>query len=224
MHSPKSPHGFSEAFAIDQIADALAGDGFGVFADAVSPSLLCLLREEALAYWREGSFRQAKIGRGEGAAVQSEIRGDQIYWLESGPNTPPGQALWLGQMESLRGALNQALFLALESYEGHLAMYPEGAHYRPHLDQHRDTASRLITLIAYFNEDWQPGHGGQLRLYTEPNKGVAGPYIDVAPTFGTVVVFRSAEFWHEVLPARKARTSLTGWFRVRPSTGIPLIP
>ena len=37
----------------------------------------------------------------------------------------------------------------------------------------------------------------------------------VSPEAGTVVCFLSAEFEHEVMPAKKERASLTGWFRKR---------
>ena len=57
--------------------------------------------------------------------------------------------------------------------------------------------------------------GGQLRLYTDPAKGAAGPFLDVFPQAGTVVIFRSADFWHEVMPSARVRLSLTGWLRGR---------
>lgn len=34
---------------------------------------------------------------------------------------------------------------------------------------------------------------------------------------GTLVVFLSEEFEHEVLPAKRDRYSIAGWFRVNPS-------
>jgi len=42
-------------------------------------------------------------------------------------------------------------------------------------------------------------------------------YQDVPPEGGTLVCFMSERFWHEVLPARRLRLSLTGWFRRRGS-------
>ncbi len=99
------------------------------------------------------------------------------------------------------------------SYEGHLARYPVGGFYKPHLDQHHGSPTRQISIIAYLNTDWQPGDGGELRLYTSPTEGIHGPFIDFAPTAGTIIAFRSADFWHEVLPAKAPRLSLTGWLR-----------
>jgi SM-20-related protein len=40
-------------------------------------------------------------------------------------------------------------------------------------------------------------------------------HFDVAPIGGTFVTFLSAEYEHEVLPARRERASLTGWFTTR---------
>jgi SM-20-related protein len=38
---------------------------------------------------------------------------------------------------------------------------------------------------------------------------------DVAPQAGTLMVFMSAQWPHEVLPATRDRLSITGWFRRR---------
>ncbi|MFT6394425.1 MAG: SM-20-related protein [Methylophilaceae bacterium] len=39
--------------------------------------------------------------------------------------------------------------------------------------------------------------------------------MDILPKSGRIVLFLSAKFWHEVLPATRERLSLTGWFRTR---------
>ena len=39
--------------------------------------------------------------------------------------------------------------------------------------------------------------------------------IDVQPLGGTLVCFLAERFEHEVLPARRERLSVTGWFRAR---------
>jgi SM-20-related protein len=41
--------------------------------------------------------------------------------------------------------------------------------------------------------------------------------LDVLPEGGTLVAFLSERFQHEVLPARRERLALTGWFRRRAS-------
>ncbi|QLF95039.1 2OG-Fe(II) oxygenase [Pseudomonas sp. ABC1] len=156
---------------------------------------------------REGSLTPAGIGRGEGVAVMEGIRGDQIDWLD------PGQAAisdrYLATMDELRQALNQAFFLGLEEFECHFALYPPGAFYKPHLDRFRDDDSRTVTAVLYLNHDWQPEHGGEMRMHL-----AQGP-LDVAPLAGSLVVFMSGEVLHEVLPTSVDRLALTGWFRRR---------
>jgi len=39
----------------------------------------------------------------------------------------------------------------------------------------------------------------------------------ITPSLGTIVVFLSEEFPHEVLPAKSDRYSITGWFRLNNS-------
>jgi SM-20-related protein len=71
----------------------------------------------------------------------------------------------------------------------------------------------VLSIALYLNADWRAEDGGALRLYLE----AAGraPYADIAPVGGTLVAFRSERFPHAVLPARRERLSLTGWFRRR---------
>lgn len=163
--------------------------------------------------WEVGAFRQAGVGRGTSLTIREDIRRDHVLWIEKDVITA-SQAAWLRQLEELRMALNQRLFLGLFDYEGHFAIYPPGGFYKPHLDRHRQTQDRLITVILYLNEDWQPGDGGELRLWTTPGE-TEGPMELIQPRFGTLVAFLAGDHWHEVLPAHRERLSITGWFRQR---------
>jgi SM-20-related protein len=102
------------------------------------------------------------------------------------------------------------LYLGLEDFESHFALYPPGAFYLKHLDRFRDDDRRMVSAVVYLNEGWLPEHGGQLRMYLDEG----GEY-DVVPVGGCLVVFLSGEVPHEVLPAMRERLSLTGWFRRR---------
>ena len=117
---------------------------------------------------------------------------------------------YLNLMESLREALNRGLFLGLEDFECHFALYPPGAFYRKHVDRFRDDDRRMVSVVVYLNEGWLPEDGGQLRMYLDEER-----VHDVQPTGGCLVVFLSGEVPHEVLPANRERLSLTGWFRRR---------
>lgn len=82
--------------------------------------------------------------------------------------------------------------------------------YKRHLDQHKNQDTRVVTIISYLNESWEDKDGGELQLYLNDGKTVS-----VQPKAGTLVCFMSAEFEHEVFPAKRERASLTGWFRKR---------
>ncbi|MFL6195404.1 MAG: 2OG-Fe(II) oxygenase [Thermoanaerobaculia bacterium] len=169
------------------------------------------LREEAFGLWEDGAFRRAGVGAGAELGVRPEIRTDQILWLQE-PYTE-AQRAYLDEMERLRLAINQSLFLGLFSFEGHLAVYPPGSFYKKHLDRFQNASQRVVSCILYLNEDWSPEDGGQLRLYDGPEEGAR--YRDVLPEGGTLAVFLSGDVYHEVLPSKRERVSLTGWFRTR---------
>ena len=53
-----------------------------------------------------------------------------------------------------------------------------------------------------------------MKLWTTPGD-TEGEFVLIEPRLGTLVCFLSGDFWHEVMPARKIRASITGWFRQR---------
>jgi len=195
------------------IAETLDHQGWAVIPDFLETHRALELRAESRAAWRDGDFRQAGVGRGEDRVIREDIRRDHVMWLRPGSVTPAQQG-YLDELEPLRRAINQRLFLGLFEFEGHFAVYPEGGFYKAHLDRHRGTRDRLVTAIVYLNEDWQPGDGGELRLWTTPG-ATDGPAEIVEPRLGTLVTFLAGEHWHEVLPAHRPRMSITGWFRCR---------
>ena len=149
---------------------------------------------------------------GERYRLAHEERGDQIQWLEP-ESASDAQRDALARFDALRLGLNRELQLGLFEFECHFARYPPGAGYRPHRDQHRGSDARVLSCVLYLNRDWKAEDEGQLRLYMD--KPASGEYSDVPPEGGTLACFLSDRFWHEVLPARRERLSLTGWFRRR---------
>jgi SM-20-related protein len=153
-------------------------------------------------------------GTGKQAKKIQDIRGDHIHWLDESSQEPSIQE-YFRRMYQLKQTMNRQLYMGLATLETHLAMYPVGAFYQKHLDQFSVSGSypantRKVSSIVYLNDDWQPENGGQLRLYLND-----GTQQDILPLGGRLVLFLSAEFWHEVLPANRQRLSLTGWFRTR---------
>lgn len=193
------------------IVEALAGPGWislgGAFAGAFVRALVgeCADRQAA------GTFREAAVGGGTSAQVHPEIRNDWIHWLDP-RDAAPAERRFLEELEALRLVLNRDLQLGLFEVESHFALYPPGASYARHVDQPRGSSIRKVSLTTYLNEDWSETDGGQLRLYLPE---IGGGHVDVLPEAGTIAVFLSDVFEHEVLPPVRERRSLTSWFRAR---------
>ncbi|MDF1741142.1 MAG: 2OG-Fe(II) oxygenase [Verrucomicrobiales bacterium] len=192
----------------------LAETGYVIIPNFLGLSDTRNLIAECVARSEEGDLRPAAIGRGSGKNIQPEIRTDHIHWLEPG-NLSESQTLYRDKMEDIRERLNRTLFLGLVELEAHLARFAPGGYYKPHLDCHKQTKSRILSAILYLDEGWIESDGGQLRLYIDTTSGVNGPWIDIFPEPGKLVIFVSAEFWHEVRKSSRFRHSLTGWFRGR---------
>ncbi|MBV2134146.1 2OG-Fe(II) oxygenase [Pseudomonas sp. MAP12] len=193
---------------LDDILDDLASQGWSVQSLALPAELTAALATECRRRYAAGALTRAAIGRAGGQTLDESIRGDHIQWLAAGETATTDA--YLGMLDSLRERLNRELFLGLEDYECHFALYPPGSFYRRHLDRFRDDDRRTVTTVFYLNEDWRPEHGGALRIELAD-----GREHDVPPAAGTLVVFMSGDFPHEVLPASRERLSLTGWYRRR---------
>ncbi|MCB5188093.1 2OG-Fe(II) oxygenase [Methylobacillus caricis] len=197
---------------IDQIIEGIAEHGYAVIPGFFPADFIAALREEAHQLHHAGAMQGATTGREDTAKLDTATRGDLIHWLDDAQSSAAQQAFF-ATMEQLREALNRHLYLGLFELENHFAIYPPGAIYRKHLDQFRGNEERQISCILYLNDNWKIDDGGALRIYMD---GTAEPsVIDVLPESGTLAVFMSGRFWHEVLPARRERMSLTGWFRKR---------
>ena len=192
-----------------RMADELAERGWSVQEQLLPEPLAQALERDCRALWQQDDLTPAAIGRGDGQLVMPGIRGDYTRWLDDCPQTSASRT-YLGLMDGVRETLNRSLFLGLDTFENHYALYPPGAGYQRHLDRFQDNPLRTISVVSYLNTAWQPGDGGELRLYLPDGE------FDVAPRAGTVVVFTSADVEHEVLASRFERASLTGWFRRRP--------
>ena len=98
-----------------------------------------------------------------------------------------------------------------------------GAHYVAHRDNTVDASdccanNREVTLVMYPNCGWRDdlGWGGRLRCYvgadsTDDDGATAVEVREVPPAAGTLVVFKSRELLHEVLPAHHRRMALSLW-------------
>jgi SM-20-related protein len=195
----------------ERIADALASDGWIVLPKALSTEATAALAAEIRDQFAAGVFHRAGVGKSGQLQVVNEVRGDHVNWLEQ-DSAAPLQRAWLDWLQQLSGELNRHLYLGLQEFEGHAAIYPPGSFYKKHLDQFRGTSERSVTAILYLNQNWQAQDGGQLRLYLDDD---CHAYRDIQPEAGTLVVFLAARFYHEVLTSQRERIALTGWFKRR---------
>lgn len=191
----------------DRIADALATLGYVVLTNGLPVALGDALRQRLLPAL--GSLQPGGIGRGVQHTLVAAIRTDTLRWLL--PDSP-AESAYLAWMEQLRLGLNRRLFLGLFDYEAHFAVYAAGGHYRKHLDAFQGNTNRVLSTVLYLNPHWSPADGGELRIHAATGDALLAT---VMPEFGTLVLFLSANFPHEVAITQRPRYSIAGWFRGR---------
>lgn len=192
----------------DAFADALATHGACRILGLPDAASTTALREDLIRLVDADELAPAATGRGTGRALQPALRGDRTLWLDD-PRCGAAADAFLATLDVLRVALNERLFLGLAETEAHYARYAPGAGYARHRDRFRDDDARVLSLVAYLNDDWNPADGGALRLHLD------GGAADIPPLGGTAVCFRS-ELEHEVLTVTRERLSIAAWFRRNP--------
>jgi SM-20-related protein len=192
----------------EMIARELKRSGLCVCPNFLSDAFLVSLREDLRDFRKSGKLRAAGIGAGNSKQVNSDIRRDEILWLEKTEATDAQKELW-STLDLLTQAFNRTLFLGIREFEGHYAAYVSGAFYQKHFDSFKGNNSRVVSLILYLNENWQPGDGGELKVELDESRGSK----IIEPRGGTLVCFLSADFEHEVLESHHDRISFTGWFK-----------
>lgn len=210
--------------------------------NALDPELVADLRAEAVALGETGALRTARIGRGGALQRETGFRKTQISWLDG---SSPAQARFLEGAEALRLEINRALYAGLFEFEAHFAAYPQGGFYKRHLDAfaapvkgstpaavlgRRAERSRVVSLVAYLNEDWRKGDGGELAVWEDvpirqDGRADLGALDHVAPAGivepagASLVLMMSERIPHEVRPALAPRFAIAGWWRVNQSLG-----
>ncbi len=188
----------------NKITEALIKNGYIILENALSQtltnSLLTLAKQEQ-------HYKSAAISKSKTAHIDKNKRSDKTRWID--PTNATLQE-YLDTMAQLQTHLNRSLYLGLSYYEAHFALYEQGNFYEKHLDSFRGEKNRVVTTVYYLNDSWSGEDGGELVIYDKGEKEVKR----VMPKANTLVVFMSEEFPHEVLPAKKQRFSIAGWFRV----------
>lgn len=158
------------------------------------------------ALYDQQTFRQAGIGRLADKQQNETIRQDQISWLDE-HEQEPRVANFVNQLQSLMQQLNKELYLGLQSFESHFAIYEPGTFYKKHRDQFQQDDARRISCVYYLNLAWQPAHGGELVLYDTPVGDV------IIPPKGNQLVCFVSNLLHEVKITHQRRLSITTWFK-----------
>ena len=158
----------------------------------------------------DSEFRPARVGKNERLKRVEEIRGDWIFWLDP-QNAPIELKTQITFLNELKNKLNQHFYLGLKDFECHLAKYPAGSFYKKHVDRFSNDSSRSVSFIFYLHEEWKESDGGELVLYDKKNEMLK----TISPEPGSVMVFMSEDFPHEVKICHRERRSLTGWMHTK---------
>ncbi|WP_223271681.1 2OG-Fe(II) oxygenase [Colwellia hornerae] len=200
----------------ESISNDIAEKGYSIRPYALPEDLTRLLLNHLIELPTE-KFKRAGIGRAKDHMINDFIRTDEISWIA---RNNEASCAWINWTESLQAYLNRRLFLGLFSFESHFAHYAKGDFYKKHKDAFKGEGNRVLSVVVYLNQHWSADDGGELVIYDKNSRGstvIDNSKITVLPSYGTIVVFLSEEFPHEVLPAKRDRYSIAGWFRLNNS-------
>lgn len=161
-------------------------------------------------------FSAAKVGHKKNLHRDEKIRGDFTRWIDK--SQTEFQTIF-ALIEELKKSLNQHFYLGLKDQEAHLAYYPPGYFYQKHLDRFETGSSRIISFVFYLHDKWNDGDGGELVLYDKSDQILK--VIDPLP--GSLAIFMSEEFPHEVKKCQRERRSFTGWIHNKEFHELPTV-
>lgn len=200
----------------ESISNDIGTKGYSIQADALPKSLANLLLQHITTLPKE-NFKRAGVGRADDLTINDLVRTDEVCWIAG--NSMAGSA-WIEWASSLQQFLNRRLFLGLFSFESHFSHYAQGSFYKKHKDAFKGESNRVLSVVVYLNEDWLESDGGELVIYDNQlsNSSTKGNCkITVEPKLGSIVIFLSETFPHEVLPVQRDRYAIAGWFRLNSS-------
>ena len=157
--------------------------------------------------YEQGRQKTAGIGRGEKNHIEQRTRTDQTLWLDSSRAAPNE---YLRLMDALRLDLNRSLYLGLNDFEAHYARYAPGGFYKKHRDSFTGAHNRIVSTVTYLTPCWTEADQGHLVLYDDADAEM----LRILPISATLVVFMSEDIPHEVLPPKRERSSIAGWYRL----------
>jgi len=203
----------TEASRIAAAVEDLGSTGFAVCLDLLNPDLVRLLLAQQRQREDDGALVMAGVGRGSAGTRVSGQRLAQSSWMDGHSES---EQQFLEFAERVRLDVNRRLLLGLFGFEAQFLYYPPGGFYRRHVDALQGARGRVVSLIAYLNEDWSPRDGGALAVWRAGCEGE--PAVLVAPVAGTVVLMLSEDIPHEAQVAHRERRAIAGWFSVNTSS------
>lgn len=198
------------------------------------------VRDALVNVAKSNEFHDAKVGAGGNSRNDRAVRGDRIHWIKTprdpqapseGDVTSPAILHLRKQVESLVFGLKKVSpeLDVRNVISTQFAIFPgDGARFVKHLDTYsnaqrdehgamsEDGLVRLVTCVYYLNDDWEPEDGGQLRVHLKETANLPACQWDVPPSLDTLVIFRSLDVEHEVLPTYTERKAVTIWFYGKP--------
>eukprot|EP00537_Pseudo-nitzschia_pungens_P013968 CAMPEP_0172383670 /NCGR_PEP_ID=MMETSP1061-20121228/1527_1 /TAXON_ID=37318 /ORGANISM="Pseudo-nitzschia pungens, Strain cf. pungens" /LENGTH=376 /DNA_ID=CAMNT_0013111995 /DNA_START=81 /DNA_END=1211 /DNA_ORIENTATION=- len=221
--------------------DTLKSQGYVVVENFLPPDSEWkdALRNDVLQLRQNNKFKIARIGQDSTNALNQEIRVAETCFLARDKpelrDVPNAERERLYDVldalrEDLEGIMMGGAGSKLDAglAEFLYAYYPEGGFYRRHRDAIPGSASvlREYSLLLYLNEDsYDPDKdGGQLRIHMDSGgdflpAGEAPLFQDVDARGGTLVLFESDKFPHEVLDTSRERFAVVGWYNRPVSLG-----
>jgi SM-20-related protein len=203
-----------EASTIAASVEQLGSAGFSVSPNIVPPALIASLRAEQRRREDDGQLLRAGIGRGTIQPTETTHRHAQSSWFD---DHSAAEQQFSAFAERVRLAINRRLMLGLFDFKAQFLHYPPGGYYRRHLDALHGNRKRVVSLIAYLNEDWTAADGGTLAVWSESGEGE--PIAEIAPLAGTVVLMLSETVPHEARVSHRDRRAIAGWFSVNGASG-----
>lgn len=208
---PEADHDLvPDPFDVDNISYNLHRHGFAHVKNLLEPELLDQLYLEMRELDSNEELTVAAVGRGGDHALRKNIRTDKTKWLDG--STFPQQLLFVA-LERIRIQVNERLMLGLFDIEAHYAVYRPGDFYKRHFDSFVGEKNRLLSMVIYFNKDWEEKEGGLLKLYE--NEETVIPFATIIPEWGHSVMFLSENISHEVTVSHRNRYSIAVWFHCR---------
>ena len=209
----------------------LLDDNFVVLDNVIPLSHCKKIKDEIREMYGSQEMSLGQLGNpnsSSGAPIvelETSRRSDFVCWKEEGDSGVDSVIKYVNEVSDLL-VQKIAAFLATASPEhswdarfrskAMCSFYPgTGTHYVKHYDNPGNN-ERQLSIILYVNDQWQPSHGGHIRIGASEQATELESeerYTSIAPIAGRVVLFWSDRRCpHEVAPCWNDRYAVTVWY------------